>query len=156
MKLMLSWNLFQDHEYLWPACRDHGSFAKTMTGLPGPCLLGICNDEGKFTMSSIAGLYSSIFFNVSIKIIIFLHCTSILLQKIVKKSSINYQWNIYLSEMSTLKRLMILNVCIEIFNVSLMLNRYCIFVSLMNRFVFWTTPSMIHQCFQCVFDWDSL
>ena len=53
-----------------------------------------------------------------------------------KESSTNHQWNIKVSEISTLKKLMINNVCVEIINVSSMLHRCRIVVFLMDKPVF--------------------
>ena len=50
----------------------------------------------------------------------------------IKIASMKYQWNIDVPEISTSQILLISNGCVEIGNSSSMLNRYCIFVSLLN------------------------
>ena len=49
----------------------------------------------------------------------------------------------------------IINICIEITNVSSMLRWCWIVVSLLNRPVFLMTTLMNHQCYQCVLNWGS-
>ena len=54
----------------------------------------------------------------------------------------------------TLKTLIIINVCIEIINVSSRLHRWRIVVSLLKeQACFLMTTLMNHQCYQCVLDW---
>ena len=74
-------------------------------------------------------------------------------QCFVEESSTNHQRNVNVSKISRVKTLMTINACIEIINVSLMLHRCGIIVSLMNRPVFLMTTLMNHQCYQCVLDW---
>ena len=77
--------------------------------------------------------------------------------------SMNHQWNnvespmknSYVSEISTLKTLKIINVCTKIINVSSMLLGCRIVVSLLNRPAFFITTLMNHQCYQCVLDWGN-
>ena len=64
-----------------------------------------------------------------------------------------YQSNINVSEISTIKKLMIKNVCIEIINLSSMLHGYRTVVSSMNGLVFSMTTSINHECCQCDLDW---
>ena len=63
--------------------------------------------------------------------------TPMVLQGIINESSMNDQWNINVTETSTVKSLMIINVSIKIISLSSMLNRRCIVVSLMNMPVVW-------------------
>ena len=88
---------------------------------------------------ALASLYSECYINGTLKII--------------NESSMKHQWNIDVSEMNTLKTLMIVNVWLEIINISLMLHWCRIVVSLMNTPLSLMTTFMNHQCYQCVLDW---
>ena len=70
-------------------------------------------------------------------------------QCLLEKSSMNHQCNIDVSEYRALWSLIIRNVCNEFINVSSILHRCCIDVSLKNKQVV-SMRSMIHHFFQCL------